>query len=63
MQKIRLPFRGRGRSGICIPLPTKLSEEHGLTADDYVIVTIEDSRKWHLELMKIAELEKMAECA
>ncbi len=63
MKKIRIPLRGRGRSGLCIPLSTRFIEESGLTADDYVILTVEGDGNFHLELKKIAELEKMAECA
>jgi hypothetical protein len=63
MQKIRIPLRRRGSASLCIPLPTKFALEQGLTSDDYVIMTVEDDGNIRLEPKKIAELEKMAQCA
>ena len=63
MQKIRIPLRKRGPVALCVPLPTKFTQARGLTNNDYVIMTVEDDGNIRLEPKKIAELEKMAQCA
>jgi hypothetical protein len=63
MQKIRVPLRKRGPVALCVQLPTKFTQERGFSHHDYVVMTIQDDGSILLEPKKIAELERMAECA